>query len=361
MRKLITIVSAACITAVVFAQAQNIPPVSKIKEKAEAGDAMAQAQYAQMLQLGHGVEKNETEALKWYQKAAEGGNHYAQANMGVFYQTGNCGVTKDLAKAVEWYDKAAKQGNAYAQFYLANLYEDGNGVEKNIEKAAMLFGKAANGGIPNAQLSYAFMLSKGEGVDRNVDEALKWAEKAAATGEERAAKLIPTLRKMKEMDDKTPKSLLGVEFGDDISKWKSRYTYGKVETTKDGTSLIIDSTPPKKFRKFLPDGRFLLYGTLSSKKIYKFRWDSERFPDGTNNKMADDEVLATCNVIAKKFSSECKRNGNAFEVKIGWLNVNIEAHYGFMTMTVVHNAYENMAKEEYEAKKAAQGDGSDAL
>ena len=361
MKKLLMIAAMACFATVVFAQGQNMPNVSEIKQKAEAGDVTAQAQYAHILYFGQGAEKNEKEAVKWYQKAADGGNDYAQANMGVFCQTGNCGITKDLAKAVEWYDKAAKQGNAYAQYYLACLYSDGNGVEKNVKKAVELYEKAANGGMPIAQYIYAMILGQGKDVDRNVDEALKWAEKAAAAGEGRAAKLISTLKNMKEMDNKTPKSLLGVVFGDDIYKWKSKYTYGKVETTKDGTSLIIESTPPKKFRKFLPDGRFQLYGTLDSKKIYKFLWNSEHFPDGTSDEMADEEVLATCSVIAKKFGSECKKNGKAFEVKVGWLTVNIEAHYGYMTMTVVHSAYEDMAKEECEARKTAQGDGSDAL
>jgi len=285
--------------------------------------------------------------------------------MGVFCQKGSCGVTKDLAKAAEWYDKAAKQGNAYAQFYLANLYEGGKGVEKDIKKAVELFSKAANGGLPQAQTKYAMKLAQGEGVDMDIAEALKWAKKAAAAGDEDASKVVTVLNdvlnKMQVEKDDTPKSLLGVEFGGDISKWKPKFRSDKVETTKDGTSLIISSIPPKKFRKFLPDGRFQLYGALDSKKIYKFLWDSERFPDGTSEQMADDEVLATCNVIAKKFGSECKRKGKAFEVQAGKLNVSIEAHYGYMTMIVVHKAYEEMAKAEYEAKKAAEGDGSDAL
>ena len=134
MKNLKTAVMAACLVAGMFTNAQNVPPVDSIKQKAESGDAMAQAQYASMLQFGQGVEKNETEALKWYQKAAEAGNAYAQASMGVFCQTGHCGVTKDFAKAAEWYRKAAEQGDANAQFYLAGLYANGNGVEKNMKK-----------------------------------------------------------------------------------------------------------------------------------------------------------------------------------------------------------------------------------
>ena len=168
------------------------------KRKAEAGDAMAQVQYAQMLYMGQGMEKNEAEALKWYLKSAESGNHYAQANLGLFFQTGGCGVKEDIAKAIEWYGKAAKQGNTHAQFYLARLYEDGNGVEKDIMKAVELYGKAAKGGMATAQFVYAMMLTKGEGVDRNIDEALTWAEKAEVAGEGRASKLVELLKKLKD-------------------------------------------------------------------------------------------------------------------------------------------------------------------
>lgn len=358
MKRLIIIVFGACLTAVVLAQTQNMPPVSEIKQKAEAGDAMAQGQYAQMLQFGHGVEKNEAEALTWYQKSAEAGNHYAQANMGVFCQTGGCGMEKDLAKAAEWYQKAAKQGNAYAQFYLSYLYEDGKGVDKDIKKAIELLEQAAKGGLAKAQIAYALRLQEGNGVDMNLDEALKWAERAAAGGEENAVELVPLWKKSKAIWDKTPKSLLGVEFGSDITKWsKSGYP---VKTTHDGMSLKVWTTAPKRFRKF--EGNFDIFASLDTKKIYKFCWNSESFADGTSSQAVDDEASDSCKVIAKKFGVECRKNGYAFEVQIGWVKVSIKKFLDHhLEMTVVHEQYEALAKKEYEAKKAAQGDGSDAL
>ena len=198
MKGLLMSVAAACFAIAVFAQGQNVMSSDETKRKAEAGDAMAQVQYAQMLYMGQGMEKNEAEALKWYLKSAESGNHYAQANLGLFFQTGGCGVKEDIAKAIEWYGKAAKQGNTHAQFYLARLYEDGNGVEKDIMKAVELYGKAAKGGMATAQFVYAMMLTKGEGVDRNIDEALTWAEKAEVAGEGRASKLVELLKKLKD-------------------------------------------------------------------------------------------------------------------------------------------------------------------
>ena len=197
MNKIMIALCAVCLAVVAFAQEQKVPSVDETKQKAEAGNAMAQVQYAQMLQLGKGIEKNEAEALKWYHKSAEAGNHFAQANMGLFCQTGSCGMTKDLAKAAEWYGKAAKQGNSYAQYYLALLYENGSGVKKDIKKAAELYGEAANGGMSSAQVRYAICLTRGDGVDRNIDEALKWAEKAAAAGDGSAVKIVELLKEWK--------------------------------------------------------------------------------------------------------------------------------------------------------------------
>ena len=396
MRMITTVIAAICLMAVAAAQDQGTPSAEGIKQKAEAGDATAQGQYAQMLQFGQGVEKNETEALKWYQKSAEAGNDYSQANLGVLYQTGRCGVTKDFAKAAEWYRKAAEQGNAYAQFYLANLYESGNGVEKDmkkaielleqaakggmaqaqmvyawrlyegdgvkkdLKKAVTLFGKAANGGIAAAQSRYALFLVQGEGVDMNIAEALKWAEKAAAADDENAKQLVPMIKKMKDMEDKTPKSLLGVEFGDDINKW-SGSGFHSVETSQDGMSVKVWTKAPRKFRKF-SDGSFDVYATLETKKIYKFCWNSEAFAKGTSRQSVDSEALDTCKVIAKKFGVECEKDGRAFVVRIGYVKVSITSfleHH--LEMEVVHERYADLMKKEYEAKKAAQGDGSDVL
>ena len=360
MKKLKTVVMAACLVAGLLTKAQNAPSVDSVKQKAEAGDAMAQAQYASMLQFGQGVEKNEVEALKWYQKAAEAGNAYAQANMGVFCQTGGGGMAKDISKAAEWFEKAANQGNTHAQFYLARLYENGNGVEKNINKAAELYGKAANGGMPIAQHIYAMMLSQGEGVDRNVDEALKWAEKAAAAGEGRASKLIPTLKKMKEMDDKTPKSLLGVEFGAKIETWKEHSNYN-VQKSDDGMSSKIIAKPSRTFRRFSPVKSLYISGTITSHRVYKFYWPSEDFDGDSAQKDMKEEAVKTCEVIAKKFGGEFKQIDDAYVVTIGWLKVVIKTGFMDMNMTVTNTMLEDLAKKEYKALKDAEGDGSDAL
>jgi len=370
MKNLKTAVMAACLVVGMFAEAQNVPPVDSIKQKAEAGDAMAQAQYASMLQFGQGVEKNETEALKWYQKAAEAGNAYAQANVGAFYQTGRCGVTKDFVKAAEWYRKAAEQGNAHAQFYLAGLYMNGNGVEKNMKKSTELLGLAAKGGMSQAQVAYAMRLYKGDGIDMDIDEALKWAEKAATSGDSNAVKLAGALKDAKEMWAKTPKSLLGIEFGKTVEEVAS---VKKPSKTDDGSSVEAYVDPRKPFRKFTGKNglsRINIFGTISSHKVFRFKWTSDDFSKETTEEEAVSEFKKTCDVIAKKFGSEfhdvpIRSKGTIWDRKVaaefGFLKVEMFMDAWKMTITATHTMFEAQAKGEVGELKAAAGDGSDAL
>jgi TPR repeat protein len=68
-----------------------------------------------MYRIGNGVkEKDESEAVKWFNKAAEQGFADAQHNLGYMYYNG-CGVEKDVDEAVEWLNKAAAQGHSGAK------------------------------------------------------------------------------------------------------------------------------------------------------------------------------------------------------------------------------------------------------
>lgn len=91
---------------------------------------------------GYGVTQNYTEAVKWYRKAAENKNAAAQCNLGFFYEKGY-GVTKNLTEAVNWYRKAAENGSSVAQCNLGGCYENGIGVTKDYAEAVKWYRKAA--------------------------------------------------------------------------------------------------------------------------------------------------------------------------------------------------------------------------
>ncbi|MGV3774687.1 MAG: tetratricopeptide repeat protein [Verrucomicrobiales bacterium] len=62
---------------------------------------------------GVGVPKDETEAVKWHQKAAEQGEDNAQNELTIHYMHGR-GVPINLVIAYKWALLAAAKGNEYA-------------------------------------------------------------------------------------------------------------------------------------------------------------------------------------------------------------------------------------------------------
>jgi hypothetical protein len=83
-------------------------------ERATDGDADAQYRVGERYYTGKGVSMNYSEALKWYQKAADMGHAKAQYSIGWMYLVGY-GVTKDKTLAMKWFKKAADQGDESAK------------------------------------------------------------------------------------------------------------------------------------------------------------------------------------------------------------------------------------------------------
>src|SRR5208283_4132294 len=74
--------------------ATNSMTVEELKTKAESGDAVSQINLGKMYENGQGVSQDQTEAVKWYRKAAVQGDDVAQFNLGIMYDNGY-GATKD--------------------------------------------------------------------------------------------------------------------------------------------------------------------------------------------------------------------------------------------------------------------------
>lgn len=137
---------------------QQSEPESKrfehLKTKAEKGDAEAQFNLGCMYDNGEGVEKNATEAAKWYRKAAEQGNAFGQCFLGWMYDNDNDeGVEKNAAEAAKWYRRAAEQGNAAGQSNLGWMYYRGEGVVKDcVEAYKWTLLAAAQGSTPEKEI-----------------------------------------------------------------------------------------------------------------------------------------------------------------------------------------------------------------
>jgi TPR repeat protein len=140
---------------------------------AEKGLAGAQVAYGQSLETGEGTERNESEALKWYRLAAEGGDALGAYLYGAALARGLGGTEKNAAEAARWFQVAAGQSIGPAQVALGLLYAGGDGVAKDEVAAAAWFKKSADAGVPEGMYQYAVALLRGLGATKNSPEAIK--------------------------------------------------------------------------------------------------------------------------------------------------------------------------------------------
>ena len=97
-------------------------------------------------------EKDDTEAVSWYEKAMEKGDVSAINNLGRMYEKGQ-GVQQDYEKAMELYKQAVDAGNKYAMNNLGRIYENGYCGQVNLEEALKWYKLAAENGYDGAQES----------------------------------------------------------------------------------------------------------------------------------------------------------------------------------------------------------------
>jgi hypothetical protein len=95
--------------------------------------------------------RDEPEALR---QRALAGDPVAQFNMGVRYAEGR-GVAQDFLEAAKWYGAAADQGDPQAQFNLGLLFYQGLGLPRNLVYAYELFRSAAAQGDERARAGLA--------------------------------------------------------------------------------------------------------------------------------------------------------------------------------------------------------------
>jgi TPR repeat protein len=90
---------------------------------------------------GIDVDKDEKEAVRWFQEAAAGGDVDAMNTLACCWSNGR-GCTKNKARAIEYFRAAASEGSAQAMCNLGLCYLKGYGVEDNVDQARAWYAKA---------------------------------------------------------------------------------------------------------------------------------------------------------------------------------------------------------------------------
>lgn len=128
-----------------------------------------------------GRQEHKARCLKW---AAARGDVSAQAQLGDWYADGFGPFTQDHSEAARWWQIAARGGDAHAQLMLAHSYFQGRGVEQDYRVAAHWYARAEEqGSLPGlAALRLAFMYEHGLGIEQDDFIALGWYRRAAEDG-----------------------------------------------------------------------------------------------------------------------------------------------------------------------------------
>ncbi len=86
------------------------------------GDKIAEFQVGVMFERGIGIDINQAQSAKWYEKAAIQGHMDAQYNLGLMYASGR-GVEQNDQFAMMWLASAAKQGDNEARKLLIDIID----------------------------------------------------------------------------------------------------------------------------------------------------------------------------------------------------------------------------------------------
>lgn len=179
----------------------------KLAEMGERNKVVGEYKVGEYYNFGRGVERNQSEAISWYTKAANKNHAPSQLNLA------NCYIPNDYQKVVFWLTKAYENNYLAACHNLADCYFYGNGVEQSYEKAFEIFQKgisynprclyrlgvmyreglgvavdnkkgeqllveAAEKGIASAQYLVGMDMYNGENISQNYKEAVRYFELA---------------------------------------------------------------------------------------------------------------------------------------------------------------------------------------
>lgn len=189
---------------------------------AEAGHAESQFNLAVMLQKGDAMAQDLPAALRWYERAVEGG--YAAAhckygdlmltqrnnptsrqrafatylkgatlgevdcmhNTAAFMLNGYAGA-RDVGAGMHWLTRAAEAGKVDSQFQLGSAHLHGTYAPPDYDQARHWLAKASDGGQVNATHDLAYMWENGLGSEADPAVAAPLYQRAAAGGQSRSA------------------------------------------------------------------------------------------------------------------------------------------------------------------------------
>jgi TPR repeat protein len=173
------------------------------RRAADKGSTSAMVELGVLLATGSGVPKDQAEARKLFERAADAGNARGVTNLAAL--SGSGGAPPDPVKARALLVKAAETNSAEAQYQLGLMTADGAGGPQDDVAARTLFEKAAAQGHAGALVQMGAFAQSGRGGPQDSSAAKAYYEKAAALGNEDAKAALKRIECSWVIKDKTGK------------------------------------------------------------------------------------------------------------------------------------------------------------
>jgi len=171
-----------------YAANQQMPEaMAAWRKAADKGSTSAMVELGVLYGTGEGVAKDEGQARKLFERAAQAGNPRGISNLAALSGAG--GAPSDPARARELLGKAAET-NPEAQYQLGLMLANGTGGAQDDNGARNLFEKAAAQNHPAALEEMGEFSEQGRGGPKDKDAAKAYYERASALGDENAKKAL---------------------------------------------------------------------------------------------------------------------------------------------------------------------------
>lgn len=173
------------------ANKQPAEAISAWRRAADKGSTSAMVELGVVYATGAGVGKDDEQARKLFERAAQGGNPRGISNLAALSGAG--GAPSDPVKAREMLSKAAET-NAEAQYQLGLMLANGTGGPKDDAGARSLFEKASAQNHPGALEQMGEFSEEGRGGPKDSAAAKAYYQKAADLGDEDAKKALKRMQ-----------------------------------------------------------------------------------------------------------------------------------------------------------------------
>ncbi len=168
-----------------YAASQQWPEaLSILRQAADKGSTAAMVELGVALASGNGGAKDEAQAARLFERAAEAGNPRGVVNLAVLASNG--GAQADPARLRALLARAVDSNSAEAQYQLGMMTAEGVGGPKDDAAARRLFDKAAAQSHPGALERMGAFAESGRGGPKDEKAAKVYYEKAVALGNEDA-------------------------------------------------------------------------------------------------------------------------------------------------------------------------------